>query len=58
MWATKHAIVKYLLKIHCQAYSTFTEENSFTSLSTKSKIPKLLHVKSTFDFKNQFISFF
>lgn len=49
MWATKHAIVKYLLKIHCQAYSTFTEENSFTSLSTKSKIPKLLHVKSTFE---------
>ena len=49
MWATKHAIVKYLLKILCKAYSTFTKENSFTSLSTKSKIPKLLHVKSTFE---------
>lgn len=49
MWATKHAIVKYLLKIHCQAYSTSTEENSLTSLSTKSKILKVLHVKSTFE---------
>ena len=47
LWAAKYRIDKCLFKTLCKASIIFVEENSFTNLSAKSNIMKLLHLKSS-----------